>query len=59
MRCYLFGLASLFLGKMIILLMQGIFYKQVDTLSCYLLNFLLLLVQYVMAAASMYLCTST
>src|SRR5215203_3149958 len=57
-RCYLFGLASLFLGKMIILLMQGIFYKHVNTLSCYLLNFLLLLVQCIIAA-SMYECTSS
>ena len=40
-----FWLASLFRGKMIILLMQGMFYKHINMLSCYLFNSLLLLVQ--------------
>lgn len=44
-HCYHFGLTSLFRGKMIILLMQGMFYKHINMLSCYLFNSLLLLVQ--------------
>jgi hypothetical protein len=44
-HCYLFGLASLFRGKMIILLMQGMFYEHINMFSGYLPNFLLLFIQ--------------
>jgi hypothetical protein len=46
MHCYLFGLLSLLCGKIIIPLMQCIFYKHVNVLPCNSLKLLLFLIQY-------------